>query len=127
MTGTERRNVRQRAEQRGRWAEYAAEAMFRVKGYAILGRRVRTPMGEIDLIAARGDTVAFAEVKARVDRSVALSAVTPHQARRIVNAARYWISRNRPAANRNCRFDIVTVNPYLWPRHLANAFGEDLW
>jgi hypothetical protein len=54
-------------------------------------------MGEIDLIARRGGTIAFVEVKARPTRDVALEAVSPRQARRMVGAARYWLSLQPPA------------------------------
>lgn len=120
---------RRRAFRRGHLAEAAAAWLLRFKGYRIVGRRVRTPMGEIDLIARRGGTLAFVEVKARPTRDVALEAVSPRQARRLVAAARYWLSLQPPATATaaDWRFDIVAVSPYLFPRHLPNAFGADLW
>jgi putative endonuclease len=94
-----------------------------------VARRVRTPLGEIDLIARRGGTTAFVEVKERPSADVALEAVSPRQARRLVGAARYWLSTRDPGATAESdwRFDIVVVSPYLLPRHLPNAFGADLW
>jgi putative endonuclease len=119
---------RRQAFRRGHLAEAAAAWLLRCKGYRIMGRRVRTPMGEIDLIARRGGTLAFVEVKARPTRDVALEAVSPRQARRMVGAARYWLGTQPPASARgDWRFDIVVVSPYLFPRHLPNAFGADLW
>ncbi len=120
---------RRQAFRRGHLAEAAAAWLLRCKGYRIVGRRVRTPMGEIDLIARRGGTLAFVEVKARPTRDVALEAVNPRQARRLVGAARYWLSLQPPATAgaADWRFDIVAVSPYLLPRHLPNAFGADLW
>ena len=118
---------RRQAFRRGHLAEAAAAWLLRCKGYRIVGRRVRTPMGEIDLIARRGSTIAFVEVKARPTRDVALEAVSPRQARRMVAAARYWLSLQPPATAGDWRFDIVVVSPYLLPRHLPNAFGADLW
>jgi putative endonuclease len=119
---------RRQAFRRGHLAEGAAAWLLRCKGYRIVGRRVRTPMGEIDLIARRGRTVAFIEVKARPTRDVALEAVSPRQARRMVGAARWWLSLQPPPATAaDWRFDIVVVSPYLLPRHLPNAFGADLW
>ena len=119
---------RRQAFRRGHLAEAAAAWLLRCKGYRIVGRRVRTPMGEIDLIARRGGTLAFVEVKSRPTRDVALEAVSPRQARRMVGAARYWLSLQPPAATAaDWRFDIVVVSPYLLPRHLPNAFGADLW
>jgi putative endonuclease len=119
---------RRQAFHRGHLAETAAAWLLRSKGYRIVGRRVRTPLGEIDLIARRGTTVAFVEVKARPTRDVALEAVSPRQARRMVGAARWWLSLQPAAATAaDWRFDIVVVSPYLLPRHLPNAFGADLW
>lgn len=118
---------RRRAERLGRWAEHAAAWLLRCKGYRIIARRARTPQGEIDLIAARGRVISFVEVKARPSHDEALEAITPRQARRIVAAAHAWLAGNDLGADRDCRFDIITVSPYLWPTHLPNAFGEELW
>jgi putative endonuclease len=120
---------RKRAFRRGHAAETAAAWLLRCKGYRIVARRVRTPLGEIDIIAQRGRVTAFVEVKQRSLRDVALEAVSPRQARRLVAAARWWIAA-QPAASTvqgDWRFDIVAVTPYLWARHLPNAFGADLW
>ena len=57
--------TRRRNEQHGRNAETVAAWFLRLKGYRILARRVRTHVGEIDLIARHGDTLVFVEVKAR--------------------------------------------------------------
>ena len=120
---------RRRAFRRGHLAEAAAAWLLRCKGYRILARRVRTPLGEIDIIARRGRTTAFVEVKERRTRDVALEAVSPRQARRLVGAARWWLAAEPAAvtALSDWRFDIVVVTPYLLPRHLPNAFGADLW
>ena len=120
---------RRRAFRRGHRAETAAAWLLRCKGYRIVARRVRTPLGEIDLIARRGRTTAFVEVKERPTQASALEAVSPRQARRPVGAARYWLTTQPPGATveADWRFDIVVVSPYLLPRHLPNAFGADLW
>ena len=127
MTVDEAGERRRKAERFGHWAEHAAAWLLRFKGYRIVARRERTPHGEIDLIAARGRVIAFVEVKARPSHDEALEAITPRQAKRIIEAARAWHSGSGLAEDRYCRFDIITVSPYLWPKHLANAFGEDLW
>lgn len=118
---------RRQAYRHGLLAETAAAWLLRLKGYRILARRVRTPMGEIDLVARRGRTLAFVEVKARPTDGEAMEAVTARQARRLVGAARYWITTQDGGPAGDCRFDIVLVKPYLLPRHLPNAFGADLW
>jgi putative endonuclease len=120
---------RRQAFRRGHVAETAAAWLLRCKGYRIVARRARTPLGEIDIIARRGRTTAFVEVKERPSPDVALEAVTPRQARRLVGAARYWVAAQPPGRTDKAdwRFDIVIVTPYLLPRHLPNAFGADLW
>lgn len=113
---------RQRAERHGHWAEAMAIVTLSLKGYRLLARRFKTPHGEIDLIMRRGRVTAFIEVKQRNDLDSALASVSPSQARRIVAASRFWLSRDRRANEGDCRFDIVGVSPYRWPRHIPNAF-----
>ena len=114
------------AERRGRLAEMAALWSLRLKGYRLLAQRYRSPVGEIDLIMRRGDVTAFIEVKQRATTEASLNSVTPDQARRISAAARSWMGRDQRAARQFCRFDIVAVSPYHWPRHIENAFyGDD--
>ena len=67
---------RKRAERRGRWSEWVAAVFLMMKGYRILSLRYRVRAGEIDIIARRGDVVAFVEVKARRDLMAAIDAVT---------------------------------------------------
>ncbi|HHN67859.1 MAG TPA: YraN family protein [Thermopetrobacter sp.] len=105
-------------------AEAAAAWMLRAKGWRILGRRVRTPVGEIDLIARRGQVTIFVEVKRRRRGDDALQALTPRQRRRIMQAARFWLAAHPRALDGPCRFDLVAVNRWLWPRHVIHAFDE---
>ncbi|MFT3988928.1 YraN family protein [Aestuariivirga sp.] len=116
---------RQKAEQRGRMAETAALWALRLKGYRLVARRFKSHLGEIDLIMRKGDVTAFIEVKQRATRDAAMISVTPFQAKRIAAAARLWMARDPIAAAQACRFDIVTVSPYLWPAHIQNAFYGD--
>ena len=84
---------------RGRLSEWLAAALLIAKGYRILGRRVRTPHGEIDLVAVRGSRLAFVEVKRRLTRGEAEAALTPRQAGRIARAAEFWVSRHAGTAS----------------------------
>ena len=63
------------AYQKGHWAEILAAAYLWLKGYKILTRRYKSPVGEIDLIAQKGRTLAAVEIKARDEISTALEAV----------------------------------------------------
>ncbi len=106
-------------------AETRAAWLLRLKLHAILARRWRCPMGEIDLIARRGHTLVFVEVKARATLEAAVEAVTPRAQARILASADLWVARNPYYAEHDRRFDIVAVVPGLWPRHLADAFRAD--
>lgn len=114
---------RRAAERRGHGAERLAAWALRLKGYRILGRRVKTPHGEIDLVALKRDTVAIVEVKARADADAALSAIGPGSQRRLSAAARVWLARNPSYGRHTIRFDVVLVVPRRWPAHLPNAFA----
>jgi len=106
---------------RGRASEWLAAVALLAKGYRILGRRVRTPYGEIDLVAVRGRRLAFVEVKRRATRLDAAAAITPRQAGRIARAAEFWVSRNRAYSEHEHGLDAVLVTPGRLPVHLPDA------
>jgi putative endonuclease len=116
---------REKAERAGRLAETAAMIFLGLKGYRLLARRYKCPMGEVDLIMRKAGTTAFIEVKIRNSIDEAIVSVTAYQARRISAAARSYMGRDQIAARQACRFDIVAISPYHWPRHIENAFYGD--
>jgi len=127
VTGGAGRGVdprRRRAEGRGRRAETIAAWFLRLKLYRILARRYRTPVGEIDLVARRGRTIAFIEVKRRASEAEAIAAVTQAGRRRIARAAALWIAAHPAAAGFDQRFDVVIALPGRLPRHLIGVFGR---
>jgi len=103
-------------------AETRAAAFLVAKGYRILMRRFRTPYGEIDIIARRRNLLIFVEVKARASLDAAAYAVTPHQQRRIINAANAWLMAHPEHASFDLRFDAVLVAPRRLPHHVPGAF-----
>ena len=111
---------RQRAEKRGRRAETIAAIYLRMKGYTILATRVRTPVGEIDLIARRGNTVAFIEVKQRANLTLAQAAVPSRNWQRTANAAASWMARQSQFTDQNWRYDLIAIAPWKWPVHSAD-------
>ncbi|MGF1463240.1 MAG: YraN family protein [Maricaulaceae bacterium] len=115
---SERRN----AEKRGRRAETTAAMWLRVKGWRLVEKRARTPQGEIDLIMARGRTLAMIEVKERADPEHWRDAVTPTQTQRIAQAAAAWLSRHPDWLDRFVRFDVVLLAPGRWPLHVPDAW-----
>jgi len=94
--------------------ESVACAALAREGYAILARRFRTRMGEIDIVCRDGPTVVFVEVKARRTTRFGqpAEAVTPYKQRRIATMAQVFLNRSR-LDGRPCRFDVVSV---LLPR-----------
>jgi putative endonuclease len=106
----------------GRWAESLAAWSLRLRGYRIVARRFRTPLGEIDLIAQRGRLLAFVEVKARTDLEQALIALSPRQRQRTARAAELFLLRRPDLAGHTLRFDLVAVRPWRMPRHLVDAW-----
>ena len=112
-------------ERSGRRAEAAAALWLQLKGYRILERRARTPLGEIDLVAARRNMLIFVEVKSRHSFEAALEAVTPELRRRVEQAARLWVSRRRTMQNWLWRFDIVLLSPGRLPRHMPDAWRAE--
>lgn len=122
------REDRRRRERRGRRAEAVAAVLLRLKGYRILATRVRTPAGEIDIVARRGGVVAFVEVKARGTADAAAEAIGRRQRRRIARAAAHFIAAHPVYAAETLRFDAILVAPWRPPRHLISAWSEsDDW
>ncbi|MBT5185415.1 MAG: YraN family protein [Kordiimonadaceae bacterium] len=112
----------------GHFAENIAVAVLFLKGYSILHKRYRSPFGEIDLIAKRGDTTVFCEVKARKDYTTAIHSLSVHQQKRISKSAEYYMSHLKSGNDNNkidtqiYRCDMVLIIPWRWPVHIKNAW-----
>lgn len=113
---------RQQAEARGRRAETLAALFLQAKFYTILDRRVRLPVGEIDLIAKRGKTLAFIEVKQRPTLLQCQNAVPFQSWRRIASAAGAWASTKPHLQDCDWRYDLIAVTPRSLPKHF-----RDFW
>ena len=111
---------RQRAERNGRRAETLAAWWLRLKGYAILARRVRTPLGEVDLVARRGGTLVFVEVKARTAAGDAAFALDDYRLRRVA-AATEALAPRYLRQNDDMRIDAVVITPGRLPVHMVNV------
>lgn len=108
---------------RGRFSELLAAAVLIAKGYRILGRRVRTPHGEIDLVAVRGQRLAFVEVKRRSSIEECEVALSPGQAERIARAAEHWVARNARYRDHDAGLDAILVIPRRLPEHRPDALN----
>jgi putative endonuclease len=112
---------RRDAESRGRVAEFIAALWLMLKGYRILGQRLRTPFGEVDLAAWKGGALIIVEVKARKTYDAGAYAVTPQAQNRIAQAAQVLAGRWRLNAA-PVRFDLVVIGSGLLPRHERGAW-----
>ena len=106
----------------GHAGEDAAVALLQAEGYRIVGRNVRVPGGEIDVIARDGDTVVFVEVKARSGTSFgsAVRAVDARKRATLRAIAADWLQVVAPRAR--ARFDVVTIDGGRAVLH-RNAFA----
>jgi putative endonuclease len=116
------RPERQIAFRTGLSAESRAAAYLIAKGFRILARRWKSPVGEIDIVARRRKLLVFVEVKARERLDDAAWSVTPRQRARIVAAAEAWLAANGDAGIEDIRFDAVLVAPGRLPHHIPAAF-----
>jgi putative endonuclease len=113
---------RRQAYQKGRTAEDDAAGLLARRGYQILSRRYRSPVGEIDLIASDGRRLAFVEVKARRDLDDAAWSVTPHQQRRIADAANHWLQAFPQFQSWDMSFDAVLIASRERSEYIQDAF-----
>ncbi|WP_259781872.1 YraN family protein [Aestuariispira ectoiniformans] len=112
----------------GHRAEWLAACWLRLKGYRILARRLKTPVGEIDLLARRGGLCLVVEVKHRRDHATAAEAITARQWQRIARAYDWWRMQNGAGqgADEAVRFDAILVAPWRFPNHVQDAWRPGL-
>ncbi len=115
--------ARARARLRGEAAEALAAAFLSQRGLAIVARNYRTRLGEVDIVAREGAVLVFVEVRSRSGTAFggAAASVDARKQRRIVAAARHYLSRLR--AEPPCRFDVLTLQgPQGAPAWIRGAF-----
>jgi putative endonuclease len=111
-----------------RWGQLA-ETIYAVylicHGYRIVARRLRSPVGEIDILARRGNTHSIVEVKARPEIATAAAAISERQKARLIKAAEWLISGRPELANLSIRFEAMLVRPWRVPTHIVDAWRAD--
>lgn len=117
--------LRHEALRRGKRGERLCAWLLRLKGYRILGRNVRTPMGEIDILARRGQVLAVVEVKSRAEMMAAGESVTPEKQRRLARAARYVLTRFPADPELTVRFDAMLVIGSWRIAHVMDAWRDE--
>lgn len=113
---------RKLAEQKGRRAEMIARIWLRLKGYRILNYRFKTKVGEIDIIAKKGKSLAIIEVKARQTKAAALESITYKQRQRIERTTQLWLKKTKNNNIQSPRFDIIAIVPNRFPIHIKQAW-----
>lgn len=112
---------RQIREKEGRRAEWVAAWWLRLHGWRIMGRRCRTPVGEVDLLARRGAVLACIEVKYRRKRTDLDHAIDRQRLTRVAAAAE-WLARQHARPDESIRIDVMLIAPRSLPRHLVNVW-----
>jgi putative endonuclease len=123
LSPSKRKNsTRIAAEGFGHRGEALAAWFLRLKLYRIVARRVKTPVGEIDLVVRRFGVTVFVEVKTRGRAETEAEALTAVNMHRIVHAAEYYVARHQHLAATPLRFDVIFLARGKGPRHIVNAF-----
>lgn len=120
MLPSRRRN--RTAHAAGLAAEDAACAALRAQGWTILGRRMRTPAGEVDVVVEKAGLLAFVEVKHRPRLAEAAVAVTPRQRARLLGACDVILAEHPDWGAAGVRFDVLMVDRAGQVRRIADAF-----
>lgn len=112
--------------QKGAVGEQIVSGWLQNNGFRILEANMNCRMGEIDIIAIKGELIAMVEVKARqeVDRPVA-EMVPWRKQQRIISAARYWLAKSPWAAEHSIRFDVAIVEGHALAEYIPNAFAPE--
>jgi putative endonuclease len=108
-------------------AETLATLWLQSRFYQILDRNFSASGGEIDIVARRGEVIAFVEVKARPSLEEAQVAIGATKTARISRTAHFWLARNRWAADMVLRGDAIFISPWRLPLHVENAFSLDFF
>ena len=109
------------AEKRGRRGETIAAWWLRAHGWRVIAMRVKTRVGEVDLIARRGKILTFVEVKTRANPADLAYAVDEYRLRRVAAAAQLlWPRYAQP--NDGVRIDVILIAPWARPQHLVDVW-----
>jgi putative endonuclease len=113
------------AFRRGHGAERRAAWWLRLKGYRVLAINWRSMAGEIDLVARRGGTLAFIEVKQRIDLETATLSLAPQQRARLARAAGLFVAQRPKLAGLTLRFDLMAFGRMGRPVHIKDAWRPE--
>ncbi|WP_366916931.1 YraN family protein [Gluconobacter oxydans] len=105
-------------------AENIAARLLEERGLTILAQRLRTPYGELDILAADSEWLIAVEVKQRRSLRESASCLTVRQSQRLMEAFNY-ILLTKPDWNRpSTRFDLIVVDPLGQARRIQDALRQ---
>lgn len=113
-----------KAHKSGHLAEYIALVHLMLKGYRILGFRLKMPQGEIDILAQNGKRLHLVEVKQRRSHEEAIETVSSIQQERLWQAGLALQEKKPRLRKLDLVIDLYTIAPGQWPRHQINAFEK---
>ena len=113
-------NLRKQAYLKGKRGEWIAALYLQLKGYEILEKRFKTPMGEIDILARKGKILVAIEVKTQKTLEKASLALNAFQKRRIEKALLFYLAGK--TSDLDLRFDVVLISSWQWPCHIQGAW-----
>ncbi len=116
--------MRRASEGRGRHAESQASAALAAEGFSEVARRVRTGVGEIDLVVERDGLLVFVEVKARATLGEAAVALGARQQARLMAAGEAWMAANPGHGAKGVRFDLLLVDQAGRVRRIADVIRQ---
>lgn len=109
-------------------AQYEEQAVVFLKrsGFEVADRNWSCPMGELDIVARKGSTLVFVEVRARSNPGYGTPAdsVTPAKRAKLVKTAMAYLKAKKPEAE-EYRFDVIAIVPGREPEHIEEAFNAD--
>lgn len=106
-----------------KYEETAADYLLH-KGYDILERNYRNPLGEIDIIAKKDGYLVYAEVRFRSSGKFGdpLESVDYRKQKQICRVAAWHYAKISESGDMPCRFDVIAIYPDGSIRHIENAF-----
>jgi putative endonuclease len=106
----------------GKFSEYFVATFLILKAYTILHMRYKSPTGEVDIIAQKGTTLVFIEVKSRKNLDLSYNIIRNKQIYRIKNTAALYLQKNRRYNDHDVRFDLIMVSNFFHIEHIKNAW-----
>lgn len=119
-----RRDLGARSRRAGRLAETVTAVWLLLKGYQILGFRLKAGPGDIDVLARRGRTLVLVEVKRRETPEAALDSLAPDQRARLLRAGQALVQKRKSLSGFGLRLDLVAFSPGRLPRHFRDLIVD---